>query len=409
MSKFNMKDLLNDQSKKQPGASAGSGFAVRDIPISRIKPSPNNRYSLSDIEALAASIEEIGLLHPVVVKEPDGDGYFELISGERRFRACKLLFESGNAQYENVPGSVLSPRSPAEEKLILFHANAMARILSDYEKTIQAAEIKNALQEMKANGHKFKGRMREIVADVLNVSPAQMGRMESIHKNLLPEIAELFKAEEIGITAAYDLSALSPDKQRAALERYKETGSFEKPKPQPTQPKAMPMPPPADTPESYTQKQPQETRGGFMESMGRQTTTPPQPPASPAPDTSSDTKAREMTAPSPAAAPPVQPPRTEQEKHVERDAPPLACVSLVDKDGDMTSYSGNLALIAAVDTETDIFAGAFSTADGVTGLDYATLAKAVCVECFKRLEGDEISVDIMRVNLAGLFARGLDT
>jgi ParB family chromosome partitioning protein len=404
--KFVMKDLLNDQSMNQSGAAEGSGFVVKDIPLSRIKPSPFNRYSLEDIEELAAAIEEMGLLHNLVVLEPDGDGYYELISGERRFRACKLLFEGGNARYETVPCKVDASASPTVTELKLIFANKTARELSDYEKTIQAARIKELFYAMKAEGHKFEGRMRDNVAEVLNVSPAQMGRMESIHKNLIPEILEVFKAEEIGITAAYDLSALSEEQQRAALERYRETGSFAPP---PPPKKAAPVPPPlmetAPTPPQIEPSQTQEQA---------ESAPPPSPPATSVPAYVPPT----TPAHSPETRQPEEPPTPEGEKAEETPQPaavPADCrpapqpepqthVHLVDKDGTQTSYSGNLALIAAVDTETDIFAGAFSSADGVTGLDYATLAKAVCVECLSRLEGDELSIDIMRVNLLGLFA-----
>jgi ParB family chromosome partitioning protein len=320
MAKFSIKDLLNDQSKPT-SSGTGSGFVIRDVPIDKIVSSPSNKYGIRDIEELAASIEEMGLLHNLVVREPDSEGNYELISGERRFHACKLLYENGNTAFSTVPCKVEGQGSAAEIELKLLFANATARVLTDYEKTMQAARIKELLLEMKADGFKFKGRMRDIVADILKVSPAQMGRMESIEKHLSTEFKEEFKVGNIGITDAYTLSTQEPHEQNIALERYRET--------------------------------------------------------------------RELDAP-------------------KRDKWQKAFVSLTDKDGGIVKYSGNLTLIVAVDTETDLFSGAFSVADGVSGLDYATLAKAVCVECLSRIEGDETSVDILRTNLAGLFTNGFE-
>jgi ParB family transcriptional regulator, chromosome partitioning protein len=54
--------------------------------ISEIWVGERHRRDLGDIDALAASIDEIGLLHPVVVRR---DG--ELVAGERRYEACKRL------------------------------------------------------------------------------------------------------------------------------------------------------------------------------------------------------------------------------------------------------------------------------------------------------------------------------
>ncbi len=56
------------------------------LPITKIKVRNRYRRDLGDLAGLAASIKEIGLLHPIVVRS---DG--RLIAGERRLQACKLL------------------------------------------------------------------------------------------------------------------------------------------------------------------------------------------------------------------------------------------------------------------------------------------------------------------------------
>ena len=85
--KFSMKDFLNETSKAEAGVlptADPSGFDIRNIPYVKIKPSAKNIYGLRDIEELAASIEEVGLLHNLVVAEADADGFYELISGGRQ-------------------------------------------------------------------------------------------------------------------------------------------------------------------------------------------------------------------------------------------------------------------------------------------------------------------------------------
>jgi ParB family chromosome partitioning protein len=59
---------------------------MRKLAIKQIKVRDRFRKSLGDIRSLAASIEEVGLLHPIVVRR---DG--RLIAGERRLAACKEL------------------------------------------------------------------------------------------------------------------------------------------------------------------------------------------------------------------------------------------------------------------------------------------------------------------------------
>jgi len=56
------------------------------------KHQPRRYFDEGDLQELADSIKEHGVLQPLVVRRTDaGDGSFELIAGERRFRATKLL------------------------------------------------------------------------------------------------------------------------------------------------------------------------------------------------------------------------------------------------------------------------------------------------------------------------------
>jgi ParB family transcriptional regulator, chromosome partitioning protein len=67
----------------------GSGFL--DVPVNAIAPNPKQPRTNFDDEALAglaASIREVGILQPLVVRRTD-DARFELIAGERRLRAAK--------------------------------------------------------------------------------------------------------------------------------------------------------------------------------------------------------------------------------------------------------------------------------------------------------------------------------
>lgn len=72
------------------------------------------------------------------------------------------------------------------------------------------------------------------MADILNVSPAQVGRMEKINKNLSSEFKGEFQAGRIGITQAYELSGQSQKEQADTLDKYRKEGPQaikQKPKP----------------------------------------------------------------------------------------------------------------------------------------------------------------------------------
>ncbi len=64
------------------------------VPISKIKPNvdqPRRVFRNEDIEELAASIKENGIIQPLIVTFDEDDKKFEIIAGERRFRAAKKI------------------------------------------------------------------------------------------------------------------------------------------------------------------------------------------------------------------------------------------------------------------------------------------------------------------------------
>lgn len=90
--------------------AAGAHFA--EVPVDAITPNPRQPREVFDEDALAelvTSIQEVGLLQPVVVRQT-GPEQYELIMGERRWRACR------EAGLERIPAII---RATEDEKLLL--------------------------------------------------------------------------------------------------------------------------------------------------------------------------------------------------------------------------------------------------------------------------------------------------
>lgn len=75
-----------------PQEATGSRDSVfRDVPLTNIHPNPlqpRSQFDEESMASLAASIREVGVLQPVLVRET-GDAEYELIAGERRWRAAR--------------------------------------------------------------------------------------------------------------------------------------------------------------------------------------------------------------------------------------------------------------------------------------------------------------------------------
>ena len=120
-----------------------SGARFAELPLDAIRPNPSQPRVAFDEEALAelvTSIREVGLLQPVVVR-PVGPGAYELVMGERRWRASQeagtgtipaIVRDTGDADMlrdallENLHRSALNP---------LEEAAAYAQLLEDFDAT----------------------------------------------------------------------------------------------------------------------------------------------------------------------------------------------------------------------------------------------------------------------------------
>lgn len=221
MAKFNMMELLNNNSKETLETKDNhERFRTIQININDIEPSPNNFYSVDDesLIDLKNSIEILGLQQNLVVRKMDGK--YEIIAGHRRYLAMKKLYEEGNLNFEYIPCKV-EEDDYIRNELKLLMTNSTTRELSDWEKITQANKLKELLTEYKKKEN-LPGRVRDIIADILNTSPTQVGRMESISKNLVEEFKDELKDGNIKISVAHELSKLPEEKQKEVFEEHED-------------------------------------------------------------------------------------------------------------------------------------------------------------------------------------------
>lgn len=223
MSKFNMFDLLSNNSREVISSNEKEDkFKTVQINIKDLVASPNNFYSVDEerLSDLKDSIELLGLQQNLVVKKIKDKNKYEIIAGHRRYLALKALYEEGKGKFEYVPCKI-EEEDYIKNELRLLMTNSTARELTDWEKVNQAKVLKELLTEYKKR-EKLPGRIREIVADILNTSQTQIARMESISNNLIDEFKEELKEENVKISAAYELSKLPEEKQKEIYKEHEE-------------------------------------------------------------------------------------------------------------------------------------------------------------------------------------------
>jgi hypothetical protein len=157
-----------------------SPAAAHDYPISTIKIGQRHRQELGNIDELARSIAEVGLLHRVVIT-PDGT----LIAGQRRLAACRKL------GWQNIPVHVLDMAEIARGE---FAENAFRKTFLPTEvhaiwQALEPIERAAAQERQKATrfgsgGGKLpqpsKGKTRDKVAKLAGVSGRTMDKIAEV-------------------------------------------------------------------------------------------------------------------------------------------------------------------------------------------------------------------------------------
>ena len=206
--KFNLAALVPEMD----AVSNSDTPRITMIPITELRPNGGNFYDTSNFEDLADSIELNGLLEPLCVfRRGQGTGHYVIFSGHRRFKALRLLYEkSGFEKWTEVPCIVYpDPHDANRETVMLIHANSTGRVLSNWEKAQQARRLKEALVAMREGGAELPGRIRDLVAEEMQMSASKIARLDAIQKNLTHrKLRNAWKRGEIGESVAYELSKL---------------------------------------------------------------------------------------------------------------------------------------------------------------------------------------------------------
>lgn len=211
--KFNLAALVPEME----AVSNSDTPRITMIPITELRPNGGNFYDTSNFEDLADSIELNGLLEPLCVfRRGQGTGHYVIFSGHRRYKALRLLYEkSGFEKWTEVPCIVYpDPHDANRETVMLIHANSTGRVLSNWEKAQQARRLKEALVAMREGGAELPGRIRDLVAEEMQMSASKLARLEAIGNNLkFPGFADAWRDGRLSESVAYEISKLPRDKQ----------------------------------------------------------------------------------------------------------------------------------------------------------------------------------------------------
>jgi ParB family chromosome partitioning protein len=147
-----------------PESAAADAGDLRELPVELIKPNPDQprtQFDPTALSALAASIEASGIVQPLLVR-PLPDGSYELVAGERRWRAAK------EAGLEKVP-AVVRDQAEAERLQAALIENMVREDLNPVEEARACAALLEDLGLSKEDLARRVGRSRPAVSNLIRL------------------------------------------------------------------------------------------------------------------------------------------------------------------------------------------------------------------------------------------------
>jgi len=204
--------------------------ATQEIEIDHIKPFKDHPFKVIDdkrMEDLVKSISVNGVLTPVIVRECEDVGHYEMISGHRRMHAAKL------AGLHTVP-AVVKKFNDDEAVIAMVDANVQREEILPSER---AFSLKMKLSAISRQGkrtdltcgndcHKLEGvgqKSRAIVGKEAGLSERMVQNYVKLTE-LIPELLDLVDQKKIGINVAMDLASFDKEMQAWLFEYYKDNG-----------------------------------------------------------------------------------------------------------------------------------------------------------------------------------------
>ncbi|KRL27906.1 stage 0 DNA-binding protein [Limosilactobacillus frumenti DSM 13145] len=176
--------------------------SVQDIELTKIRPNPyqpRRTFDQKALKELAASIKKSGVFQPVILRQPDPKlERYELIAGERRFRASKL------AKQKTIPAIV---RSMSDEKMmeVAVLENLQREDLTPLEEAQAYQTLMNKLDLTQAQVATRLGKSRPYIANYLRLL------------GLPPEIKKLVSGGQLSMGQARTILGLKDRKKLVSL------------------------------------------------------------------------------------------------------------------------------------------------------------------------------------------------
>lgn len=221
-------DLLNAKHKIE--------YESRDISLFNIRTNPDNEIFREidddeDIRILADDIKRNGLLHNLVMfpSTEEGREVYVLLSGERRYRALKLLVEEGDTSWQIVRNCnvITTELSDNEKKVLLYSANLQVRggLNDEAVRRKAVSDFIECLQKEPYNMNRVDAL--KAIKSVSSVNPKTIDRDARLEDKLKGSLKELLDAKFLSRSECESYLRFDDEKQEEIGQKYQELNAVD--------------------------------------------------------------------------------------------------------------------------------------------------------------------------------------
>ena len=192
-------------------------YELTVIPIQSVETNPLDDWPVGDIDDLAASISQLGVIDSCAVIGPYPNGNYRLLSGKRR-RAASIKVGKEELPCHIVDGCDMPDNM---QKLYIESANLDRRDMPSVTKNEHRAYVMNILVEMVRNGELKERKMARKIAELLKVSPRYGRYWRAIYMDGVKDLQDMVASSEIDPKPAAKISTFPEEKQNQAVEQIK--------------------------------------------------------------------------------------------------------------------------------------------------------------------------------------------
>ena len=190
--------------------------AYQMLPIYKVEPNPDQPrqdFDEEELQALADSIEIHGIIQPLTVREL-ANGYYQIIAGERRWRAARL------ANLSEIPAIIMEADDRKVKELALIE-NLQRQDLNPMEESLGYQSLMQEYGLTQEEAAKRVGKSRPAVANALRLLNLPQDVMEMVRTGRLTaghaRAVLVLKTEKKQLEAAQKISALGLSVRQAEL------------------------------------------------------------------------------------------------------------------------------------------------------------------------------------------------